>query len=93
MAMKTTELTIVDARRELMSLPEKLEDGPTAVRVTRRGKPVLAIMSWEDYEALMETIEVMSDPAAMEQLRKGIQDMKEGRTIPWEDAKKQLGWH
>ncbi len=40
----------------------------------------------------IETIEIMSDPVAMEQLRKGIQDVKEGRTIPWEEAKKQLGW-
>ncbi len=92
MAMKTTELTIVDARRELMSLPETLERGPMAVRVTRRGKPVLAILSWEDFESLMETMEIMSDPETMEQLRKGIQDVKEGRTVPWEEAKKQLGW-
>jgi len=49
---ETKELTTVDARRELTKLPEKLGAEPATVGVTRRGKPVLAIMTWEDYQAI-----------------------------------------
>jgi prevent-host-death family protein len=87
---ETEELTMVDARRELTKLPEKLEARPATVAVTRRGKPVLAIMTWEDYEAILETLEILSDEDAVEQLRRSIQEVKEGKTVSWEEAKARL---
>ncbi len=48
MTRETEELTTVDARRELTRLPEKLGASSATVAVTRRGKPVLAIMTWDD---------------------------------------------
>jgi antitoxin YefM len=87
---ETKELTTVDARRELTKLPEKLGANPATVAVTRRGKPVLAIMTWEDYQAMIETLEIMSDDESVEQLRRSIKEVKEKKTIPWEMAKAQL---
>ncbi len=87
---ETEELTMVDARRELTKLPEKLETHPATVAVTRRGKPVLAIMAWEDYEAILETLEVLSDDGAVEQLRRSLREAREGKAIPWEEAKARL---
>ena len=60
------------------------------VVVTRRGKPVLAIMSWEFFEALDETIEIMGDEELMKSLRQSIKEAREGNTVPWEDAKRAL---
>lgn len=85
------ELNMVDARRELTKLPERLEAHPGTLAVTRRGKPVLAIMTWEDYETIIETLEVLSDEDAVQQLRKGIEDIKHGRTAPLEEVKARLG--
>ena len=87
----TEELTMVDARRELTKLPERLAVRPETVAVTRRGKPVLAIMTWEDYEAIVETLEILSDDEAVEQLRRSIREVKEGKAVPWEEAKARLG--
>lgn len=84
------ELTMVDARRELTKLPEKLGARPATARVTRRGKPVLAIMAWEDYVAILETLEILSDDMAVEQLRRSIQEVNEDRTIPWTEARARL---
>ena len=91
MIRETKEITTVDARRELTKLPEKLGSNPATMAVTRRGKPVLAIMAWEDYQAIMETLEILSDDDAVEQLRSSIKEVKDGNTIPWEDAKARLG--
>jgi PHD/YefM family antitoxin component YafN of YafNO toxin-antitoxin module len=87
---ETKELTTVDARRELTKLPEKLEAEPATVAVTRRGKPVLAIMTWEDYQAILAPLEILSDNDAVEQLCQSIKEVKEGKAIPWEDAKSRL---
>ncbi len=88
---ETKELTTLDARRELTRLPEKLEANPATVAVTRRGKPVLAIMTWEDYQAILETLEILSNDEAVEQLRRSIKEVREGKQIPWKDAKARLG--
>lgn len=89
-------LPMVEARNRLTTLPEELENDREsgAIAITRRGKPVLAVMSWELYECLTETLEVMSDPEMMEALRRDIKNVKEGesRGMPWEDVKKELGW-
>jgi antitoxin YefM len=88
---ETKELTTVDARRELTKLPEKLGANPATVAVTRRGKPVLAIMTWEDYQAILETLEILDDDEAVGQLRRSIKEVKEGKAIPWREAKAKLG--
>ena len=86
-------LSIMEARKQLTSLPETLfHDGRVDVlEITRRGKPVLAVMPWELYEAVSETLEVMGDKELMTQLRQSILEMDSGTLIPWKDAKQELG--
>ena len=84
------DIPITAARHELTSLPRRFAKEPGTVTVTRRGKPVLAIMSWELYESLMETLEIMGDKEFMTKLRRGIQEMKEDKGIPWDEVKKEL---
>jgi antitoxin YefM len=90
MTREIKEITTVDARRELTKLPERLGAHPATVAVTRRGKPVLAIMTWEDYQAILETLEILSDDEAVECLRRSIIEVKEGKQIPWQQAKARL---
>ena len=85
------DIPITEARHELTSLPERLAAKPGAVAVTRRGKPVLAIMPWELYESIVETLEIMGDKDLMAAVRQGIKEIEEGKTIPWEQVKKYLG--
>lgn len=87
---ETRELTTVDARRQLTQLPEKLGAEPATVAVTRRGKPVLAIMTWADYQAILETLEILSDDAAVDQLRRSIKEVNEGKAVAWKAARARL---
>ncbi len=77
-------MTVTEARGNLLQMPERLEGGAGVIPVTRHGKPVLAIMSWEIYESLSETIAVLSDPELMAQLR------DQGKTRPWEEVRAEL---
>ena len=89
----TDSMPIIEARKRLTGLPEHLQSQPeqSAIAVTRRGKPVLALMSWDFYESLVETIEVMSDEKLMSQLRKSIKEVSAGQVKPWTVVKKELG--
>jgi PHD/YefM family antitoxin component YafN of YafNO toxin-antitoxin module len=84
------EISIAKARDEITTLPERLRKKPGTLAVTRRGKPVLAVMPWELYESIIETLEIMGDQELMATLRLAIQEVAEGKTIPWEQVKREL---
>ena len=83
------ELPMTEARKELTALPDKLSHTHETVTVTRRGKPVLAILPWDEYEALVETLDVLSDKDLMASLRQGIREIRQGKGIPWEEVKRK----
>ena len=84
------DIPITNARHELTSLPKRLLEDPGAVAITRRGRPVLAIMPWEFYETLLETLDVLGDANLMAALRQSLQELEAGQAIPWEEAKRLL---
>jgi len=86
-------LTITAARTQLLALAERLNRPPAAevVTVTKRGKPVLALLPHEFYESLVETLEVLGDETLMRALRRSLREVRSGKTVPWEKAKRELG--
>jgi len=84
------EIPITEARHELTSLPQRLAKTPGAVAVTRRGKPVLAILPWNLYESLVETLDILEDEELMAALRRGVAEAEAGKSMPWEDVKREL---
>ena len=86
-------LPIANARNRLMSLPEHFEENPALeyVTVTRRGNPVLAILPWELFDSITETLEILADPDLMSSLRQSIKEIQEGKTEEWDTVKAELG--
>jgi prevent-host-death family protein len=48
------------------------------VTVTKNGSPVAVILAVEDYESLMETLEILSDRQAVAEIREAEQQMAQG---------------
>ena len=88
---ETEHIPIVKARAMLTQLPELLAKENRAVALTRRGKPVLAVMPWELFESIIETMEIMGDAEMMETLRQGIKDVQEGNLVSLAEVKAELG--
>lgn len=88
----TRTLSITQARMELLALADELSRTPSAgvVEVTRRGRPVLALLPWELYESLVETLEILGDEDLMKGLRQSLKEARQGRTVPWERVKREL---
>ncbi len=82
-------LTITEARKELLDLPDEFKDEP--VIITKHGKPVMAALSFEQYESLLETLSILCDRAFANQLQESIAQAERGETISWEEAKAKLG--
>ena len=84
------KLTITEARNRFMKLPDDTA-GNQIIAVTRRNKEVMAVMSWELYEGLLETIEILADAKLMSDIKKGIKDIESGKTYTIEESRKRLG--
>jgi PHD/YefM family antitoxin component YafN of YafNO toxin-antitoxin module len=85
------EMSISEARKALNTLTEQMTPKSRAVAITRRGKPVLAILDWELYETILETLEVMADGEAMDSLRRSLGEVAAGRTVPADEVAAELG--
>jgi PHD/YefM family antitoxin component YafN of YafNO toxin-antitoxin module len=85
-------MPIIEARQKLTTLPETFAEDPDldAVAITRRGQPVLAVMPWELYEALVETLDILGDEGLMRELRHSLREAEEGQLIPWDTIKEAL---
>ena len=84
--------SISEIREQITRLPEWFEQNSEVVAVIQYGKPIMAILPWELYESIMETLEVLSDPELMEAFRRGVKDLEEGRVHPLDKVLKELGW-
>lgn len=84
------KIPITEARNKFMKLPDQAAKDQV-LAVTRRNKEVMAVMSWELYEGLLETLEVLSDPELMKHLKTALDDVKAGRTYLIADAYERLG--
>ena len=83
-------MSIAKARAMMSQLPEILSSENQAMAVTRHGKPVMAMMSWDLFESIMETMDIMGDPDLMTALRRSIEDIRADRLIPLEQVKSEL---
>ncbi len=83
-------LTITEARKNFLSLPDELIDEP--IIITKHGKPVMVTISYEQMKCLLETLEILEDKEFSSLLSASIQQDQAGETISWEEAKEKLGW-
>jgi len=82
-------VTIKESDSQISELLKEAQD--EIVKIKQNGKPSGVLLSWDYYESLIETLEILSDPEMMEGIRRGEEDIKAGRVIPWEKAREELG--
>lgn len=85
-----TKLAISEARKELNTLPKRLEKEHDAIEITQNGKSVMAIMDWDFFETVMESLEILSDDKLLARVKLGVKEIEAGKGIAWEKAKKEL---
>lgn len=82
-----SELPITDAREDLAEVVNRVAYGHERVRLTRRGKPLAAVVPIEDVELL----ERLEDQADLDAMREALADPANAEPIPWEQVKTELG--
>ena len=74
-------VTATAARQDLFRLVRKSVKGHLPVRITSKDGDAVLI-SEEDYESLLETLELLSKPRLRQSIAEARADIKAGRTKP-----------
>jgi antitoxin YefM len=82
-SMKTV-YSIKEAQRDMAQLVRTAESGRMAT-ITRHDKTVAYVLGAEEMSALLETMEILSDPQAMQAIRDAEAGKFEGKWIDLED--------
>lgn len=82
-------LSLTDANPSLLDLAKEITEEPLII--TQEGQPVMTAMSYQQFESLMETLDILSDQTFSQQLEESINQIKQGETVSWEKAKEKLG--
>lgn len=85
-----TTLPLADARANLSKLVESAVTTHERFEVTRNGDRAAVLLSAEDYDALLETVDVLSRVEEVQALKAGLDDLDAGRTAPLDDVRSSM---
>jgi prevent-host-death family protein len=74
-------------RTHLADLLDEVVDRREHVTVTRRGRPAAVLVPVDEYEALEETAEILSDEGTLASIRRGLEDLATGDLAPLDDVR------
>jgi len=87
----TKTVSATQARKQLFQLLREAGIHGAHVRITLGDKPPIIMMSEEELEGWLETMEILSaDPGIIRRLKKAEREITQGKVVPWEKVKKEL---
>lgn len=83
-------ITLKELRPDLPEVIKKIDGRLDRYIVTKRGRPVAVMLSPDDYEGLLETIEILSDKEAVKRIKLAKQEIREGKTVSLADLRRKI---
>jgi prevent-host-death family protein len=81
MVMTDATLPLAEVKKRLSEMIDRVEHHHERVVVTRRGRPAAVLLSPDDLESLEETLDVLSDPEALDEIRKAQHEIDTGESV------------
>jgi len=61
--------------------------------LTIKSDKPMVLIPIEEYESLMETVEILSNPSLVRDIKQGLKDIEEGRTKKLSDLRREYRKH
>lgn len=74
-------------RSHLADLLDEVSERREHVTITRHGRPSAVVIPVDEYEALEETAEILSDDDTLAAIRRGLEDLEAGDVIPLQQVR------
>ncbi len=88
--MYMTTVPVAEARRNFSALVDQALTTHQRVLVTRNGVPAVWMIADDDFESIMETLDVLADAAALRDVAQSRADAEEGRYVTAAEMEKIL---
>ena len=85
-----TTVPLAEARAQLSKLVDEAMRTHERVEVTKNGRRAAVILSADDYDSLIETLDILSDRDAMSEIREAEADMAAGHTHSIDEVREQM---
>ena len=76
-----TIFPITRAKNILLDLVRRAKEEGEVFTLTKRGEPEGIIMSYDEYESMKETLDILSDRKLMRKIKKGLKEAKKGKLL------------
>jgi antitoxin YefM len=86
----TKTIPVREFRSNLAEVLSGVADRRDHVVVTRNGRPAAALVPIDEYQALEETAEILSDAETLSALQAGLGELARGETIEFGDLRREL---
>jgi antitoxin YefM len=83
-------IPVREFRSNLAEVLSDVADRRDHVVVTRNGRPAAALVPIDEYEALEETAEILSDTVTLDALQAGLGELVRGETVELDDLRREL---
>ncbi|MFC1480435.1 type II toxin-antitoxin system Phd/YefM family antitoxin [Candidatus Omnitrophota bacterium] len=84
-----TSLTVTEAKAHLLEIIRKADRTMQHFVISKNGKPKAIIMSVDEYEGWLETLEIMSDREALKDIQEAKKELAEGKGYTFEEVFKR----
>lgn len=88
--MVMTTIPLADVKARLSAVLDDVRDTHERVVITRNGRPEAVILSVSDLEALEETLDLLSTPGALEEIRAAEAEIARGETTGAEELRRLM---
>jgi len=88
--MYMATLSLADARANLSKLIESAVTTHERFDVTRNGDRVAVLLSADDYDSLLETVDILSSPDDVVAIRQGLAELDAGEMSSVDDVRAAL---
>lgn len=79
-----------EAKTHLARLLSEVSDLGEVITITRSGRPVGVLLAVEEYEGLLETLELLADTELADAVRRGLEEIDSGEVLAHEQVWREL---
>ena len=81
LVMSDRTLPLAEIKKRLSEVVDGVEERHDRVVLTRNGRPAAVILSPDDLESLEESLEILSNPKAMREIRRAEAEIDRGKAL------------
>jgi prevent-host-death family protein len=82
-------LPLAEIKAHLSEIVDEIEEEHERVILTRKGRPAAVLLSPNDLEALEDTVELLADPVAREDIERARREIAAGKGVDAAELRRQ----